>query len=141
MKIDDIKTKHESDRITVVLGIIATYIALLPMKDALPFDMTLVTVSSGYVLLYLVGYLVMTAFCYKHDNTYSESLIRNMDFLRRRYYDIGVGVLPLAFFNVIIWSFFDDAIVRTIVLLATSSVFIFSTCREFYIRNKKRTKK
>lgn len=141
MKIDDIKTKHESDRIAIVIGIIAIYIALLPLEDVLSFDIGIIIDTGGYVLLYLGGYLIMTAFCYKHDSTYSESLIRGMNLLRRRYYDVGVGILPLMFFNIMIWSFSNDVIVRTTGLIVTSLFFIVLSYKEFSRKNKKYSKR
>jgi hypothetical protein len=140
VKIDDIRTKHESDRIAIVIGIIAIYIALLPLEDTLSFDIGIIIDTGGYVLLYLGGYLIMTAFCYKHDSTYSESLIRGMNLLRQRYYDIGVGILPLMFFNVMIWSFSNNAIVRTVGLIVTFLFFILLSYKEFSRKNKKYSK-
>lgn len=138
MKIDELKTKHESDRITIVLGIIATYIALFSAKDVLPFDMSILFDTSGYILLYLAGYLVMTAFCYRHDNTYTEYLARDMDLLRKQYYDVGTLVLPLVFFNVAVWSLSDNAWIRTIGILATSLYFVIRAYRGLRHRKKRK---
>lgn len=136
MKIDDLKTKHESDRIVITLGIIATYIALFSIKKELPFDIEIVFDTSGYILTYLAGYLMMTAFCYRHDNTYTESLMRSMDAFRKHYYDIGATFLPIVFYGMIIWSFSDNPWIRTIGILIPSLIFIIKSYKEFRCKTK-----
>jgi len=143
MKIDDLRASHESDRITIVLGIIATYIALFSVKNELPFDITIVFDTSGYVLIYLVGYLAMTAFCYRHDNEYTEFLTWGMNIFRRRYYDIGAMFLPFVFCNMIVWSFTDSPLMRTIGMLVLPLIFVVQSYRGFRheAKNKKSAKK
>lgn len=139
MKIDDLKTEHESDRIAIVLGIISIYIALFSAKDELPFDATIVLDTSGPVLTYLAGYLVMTAFCYRYDETYTKSLKLNMDAFRKLYYDVGAMLLPLTFCSIVVFSFSENPWVRTIGILAPVLFFIIRSYGEF--RHKMRDKK
>lgn len=134
MKSED---EQEGNRIAIVLGIIATYIALFSVKDALPFDISIVFNTSGQILLYLAGYLIMTAFCYRYDKTHMRPLIRGMDIFRRQYYDIGVMLLPFVLCSVVIWSLFDSALARTIGIIALPSIFIIQSYRGYRHKNTK----
>ena len=136
MKANDLKTEHDSDRIAITLGIIAAYIALFSVKNELPFDIEIVFDTSGYVLAYLVGYLVMTAFCYRFNNTYTESLVWSMDIIRKQYYDIGAMFLPLTFYSMIVWSVSENPWVRTAGILIPSLIFIILSYKEFRHKRK-----
>lgn len=124
MKDNQGKIKHESDRIAIVLGIIATYIALFSIKDTLPFNKDVIISAGGYSILYLAGYLVMTAFCYRYDDSYVSSIMRIFNRLRQHYYDVGVLVMPLVFSFVLIWSVFENTIARTIGAIVVALAFL-----------------